>query len=74
MTIDGTSQPGYTFYPLITIDGIFAGPNANGLTISAGSSTVQGLDIVEFTGNGIDLNSNGGDVIDSSIVGTDYQR
>ena len=72
MTIDGTSQPGYTFYPLITIDGLHAGANANGLTISGGSTTVHGLDIVRFTGNGIDLNSHGGDVIDSSIIGTDF--
>ena len=72
VTIDGTSQPGYTFYPLITIDGLHAGANANGLTISGGSTTVHGLDIVRFTGNGIDLNSHGGDVIDSSIIGTDF--
>ena len=71
VTIDGTSQPGFTYYPLIAIDGISAGPNANGLTISAGNSKVQGLDIVEFSGNGIDLNSKGGDVVDSSIIGTD---
>jgi len=72
VTIDGTSQPGYTGYPLIEIVGTSAGPNANGLTISAGKSTVQGLDIVGFSGNGIDLNSKGDDVIDSSIIGTDY--
>ena len=71
MTIDGTSQPGYTDYPLIGIDGIFAGSGIDGLSISAGSSKVQGLDIVEFSGNGIDLNSKGGNVIDSSILGTD---
>ncbi len=72
VTIDGTSQPGYTGYPLIEIDGVFAGFGVDGLTISAGSSTVQGLDIVRFSGNGIDLNSKGDDVIDSSIIGTDY--
>jgi len=71
VTIDGTSQPGYTGYPLIGIDGVFAGFGVDGLTISAGSSTVQGLDIVRFSGNGIDLNSNGDDVIDSCIIGTD---
>ena len=73
VTIDGTSQPGYTDYPLIGIDGRYAGLNAtNGLMISAGGSTVQGLDIVRFSGNGIDLNSNGDDVIDSCIIGTDH--
>ena len=72
VTIDGTSQPGYTYYPLIEIDGVFAGFGVDGLTISAGSSTVQGLDIVRFSGNGIDLNSHGDDVIDSCIIGTDF--
>ncbi len=52
--------------------GVFAGFGVDGLTISAGSSTVQGLEIVRFSGNGIDLNSKGDDVIDSSIIGTDY--
>jgi hypothetical protein len=37
--------------------GVFAGFGVDGLTISAGSSTVQGLEIVRFSGNGIDLNS-----------------
>ena len=50
VTIDGTSQPGYKSFPLITIDGFFAGPGVNGLTITGGDSTVQGLDIIEFPG------------------------
>ena len=74
--IDGTSQPGYNPNnprPLIALIGLnIKDPNVNGLTISAGISAVFGLDIVLFTGNGIDLNSNGGDVIDSSIIGTDF--
>src|SRR5271166_5100701 len=73
VTINGTSQPGYPGHPIIVIFGAKAGLNANGLTISAGSSTVQGLDILGFFGNGIDLNSKGDDVIDSCIIGTDYQ-
>jgi len=71
VTIDGTSQPGYTTSPLIAIVGTSAGPNANGLTISGGGSTVQGLEIVGFRGNGIDLNSKGMDVIVSNLIGTD---
>ena len=69
VTINGTSQPGYTTFPLIAIVGTSAGPNANGLTISAGSSTVQGLDIEQFSDSGIDLNSNGGDVIGGTTPG-----
>ena len=40
VTIDGTSQPGYGDTPQIVLDGTNAGAGANGLTISAGNSTV----------------------------------
>jgi hypothetical protein len=50
--IDGWSQggPGYSGPPLIVIDGkSIVDPQADGLRIAAGSSTVEGLAIVRFT-------------------------
>jgi hypothetical protein len=41
--IDGTTQRGFAGTPLIELDGAGAGSSANGLVISAGSSTVKGL-------------------------------
>jgi len=73
VTIDGTSQPGYPGFPLITINGSLAGSGVDGLTIAGGNSTVRGMDLVAFSGSGIVLKTNGGDVIDSSIVGTDFE-
>jgi uncharacterized repeat protein (TIGR01451 family) len=58
VVIDGTSQPDYANSPLIQIDGSrLAGPGNNGLVFSQGSSTVEGLSIVNFTGSAVVLNS-----------------
>jgi hypothetical protein len=43
VTIDGTSQPGYSSTPLIELDGTSAGANADGLVLAATNCTVQGL-------------------------------
>src|SRR5258708_1101639 len=49
VTIDGTTQPGFAGSPIIELSGAIAGP-ANGLNITAGSSTVLGLVINRFKG------------------------
>jgi Bacterial Ig-like domain (group 3)/Right handed beta helix region/Bacterial Ig-like domain len=61
----------------IVIDGTSAGAGANGLVISAGSSTVSGLVIANFGtqsggtgGDGIVLSSVGGNVIAGNFIGT----
>jgi hypothetical protein len=48
-----------------------AGVSANGLTIISGGSTVSGLVINRFAGNGIVLLTNGGNTIQGNFVGTD---
>ncbi|MDB5313589.1 MAG: hypothetical protein JWO38_7791 [Gemmataceae bacterium] len=67
--IDGTTAPGYGGAPVVTLDGALAGAGANGLTISAGSSTVKGLDVVNFLGNGIRLDTNGSNTILNNYIG-----
>jgi hypothetical protein len=63
VTIDGTSQPGYTDTPLIDINGSQL-TGADGLTISAGSSTIKGLKIGHFRlGSGIVLTGAGKNTI-----------
>ena len=69
--IDGTTQPGYAGKPLIELDGTFAGPSVNGLTIAGGASTVRGLAINRFGGNGIEIDSAGNNVIQGNYLGTD---
>jgi CSLREA domain-containing protein len=79
--IDGTSQPGYITTPVIELDGSVAGTEVNGLHITAGSSTVRGLGIVNFMGldvggselggAGIRLETQGGNLIVGNHIGTD---
>jgi len=72
--LDGTTQSGYTNAPLIELDGSTAvdsaGAAAAGLHITAGNSTVKGLAIHSFTGDGILIDTNGGDVIQGNYIGT----
>jgi hypothetical protein len=68
--IDGTTQPGFTGTPIIELSGISAGANVNGLVITAGNSTVRGLVINRFSGDGILLTTKGGDRIQGDYIGT----
>ncbi len=75
VTIDGLTQPGANGSPSIMLV-----PNpkltpftGDGLTVYAGSSTIRGLVISGFTGNGIVLARNGGDLIENCIIGGDGQ-
>src|SRR5439155_9421870 len=69
--IDGYTQPGSTANIQATSDdavlkvelnGTSAGGGVNGLTISAGNSTVRGLVINRFGNNGIQLSASGGNI------------
>lgn len=66
--IDGTTQPGYAGTPIIELNGTSAG--GNGLTITAGNSTVRGLAINRFSLNGIQIQTNGGNTIAGCYIGT----
>ncbi len=54
LTIDGTSQPGYSNTPLIKLDGYYF-PDSIGLQLNGGGAVVKGLSIVGFN-RGISLN------------------
>jgi FG-GAP-like repeat len=75
LTIDGTSQPGFTGKPIIEINGKKV--QANGLSITAGNSVVRGLVINRFkgifsNGSGLSLSVNGGNLIEGNFIGTDF--
>ena len=67
----GTTQTAYTGAPLIELNGSAAGAGVDGLTITAGGTTVSGLVINRFGGDGIVLATQGGDTITSCYIGTD---
>ena len=54
----------------MTLDGAGAGASANGLTITGGGSTISGLNIVNFSGAGISLQTGGGNTIQDVRIGT----
>jgi hypothetical protein len=66
--IDATTQPGYVGSPVIEISGANAGAT-DGLVL-AGASTVRGLAINRFGGNGLKLTGNGS-TAQSNYIGTD---
>ena len=71
--IDGFSQPGASAGNLlIVINGANAPASTDGLTIttSGGGSTIQGLVINGFSGNGVVLQSNG-NKLKGNFIGTD---
>lgn len=72
VTFDAWQQMGFTGTPLIRIDGINAGgAGTNGLRLDAGPSTVQGLIITRFGGNGLVINGGSGNVVKGCYLGTD---
>lgn len=71
VTINGLSQPGSSCgAPKIELNGSSAGSGAEGLRISAGSSTVRGLIINRFGDFGIEITTNGGNTIACNFLGT----
>jgi hypothetical protein len=72
VTIDGTTQTGFTGTPLVVLDGSGAGP-ADGLTLTAGNTTVKGLVINDFGGvfGAIEVSGPGGNAVVGNFIGTD---
>jgi CSLREA domain-containing protein len=68
--IDGSTEPDFAGNPVVAING--NGLTANGLHITAGTSSVQYLEIYDFDGDGIRLETSGGNVILQNYIGTDY--
>ena len=67
MTLDATTQPGFSGPPRIELDGSNAGAVTDGLQIVAGAVTVRGLVINRFGGNGVF----GGGTFEGNYIGTD---
>ena len=71
VTIDGTTQPGFSGSPVVELNGAGAGTGVDGLAISAGDSTVRGLVINRFSQHGIFLQNGGGNTVAGNRIGTD---
>ena len=73
VVIDATSQPGYAGTPQIELNGTSVGNNRAGLTLESGSggSTIRGLAINRFGGDGIHITRSSGNLIEHNFIGTD---
>jgi CSLREA domain-containing protein len=82
VVIDGYTQPGSSVNTLTNGDnavlqielkgpGAVAGSSFDGLLITAGGSTVRGIVINNFNGNGIETSTGGNNVIEGNFIGTD---
>ncbi|HEV2693860.1 MAG TPA: immunoglobulin domain-containing protein [Verrucomicrobiae bacterium] len=71
MSIDATTQPGYSNQPVIQVDGGSLPKKAtgDGLVITASGCTVKALDISGFPDNGITLSNGTGNVIQGNFIG-----
>jgi hypothetical protein len=75
--IDGTTQASNygsdtnSLGPEVEIDGSGAGAGVAGFTITGGGSTVEGLVINRFGGDGVLITNNGGNTIIGNYIGTD---
>jgi PKD repeat protein len=70
VVIDGTTQPTYIgVHPVVELTG--NGGGGTGLLITAGDSTVRGLVINNFSGDGIELRGGGNNVVDTCYIGID---
>ncbi|HSP55527.1 MAG TPA: right-handed parallel beta-helix repeat-containing protein, partial [Dehalococcoidia bacterium] len=71
VTIDAfTQQCALASGHCIDIAGGSAGPGANGLTVTAGSTSVKWLSIHSFSDDGIELSGAGNNVIENNFIGT----
>lgn len=77
VTIDATTQPGFSGTPLVEIDGSLAGAAAIGLQVDAGSTLIRGLVVNRFGGQipdggiGIYMQNGGGNVVEGNYLGVD---
>lgn len=70
ITIDGTTEPGFSGTPLVEIDGSgLTGTGNDGLVLTGGDSTVRGLSVVGFSDSAIVIATNGGDSISGNYLG-----
>jgi hypothetical protein len=71
VTIDGTTQPGFSGSPIIELNGAALTGSEFGLNFTTGNSTVRGLVINRWPGGIVVNDENGNDIIEGNFIGTD---
>lgn len=71
VTIDATTQPGFSGKPIVELNGTNAGSGAYGLKLIGSGITVKGLVVNRFKGDGMFLYNHGGDKVTGCWIGVD---
>ena len=71
VTLDATTITGFADSPMVEIDGTSAGTGVTGLRVQSDNTTIRGLVINRFSGNGIVVNGVDNFVLETSYIGTD---
>ncbi|QHN43319.1 hypothetical protein GII36_05735 [Candidatus Mycosynbacter amalyticus] len=69
VTIDGTTQPGWTSAPIIEINAGGTSDSNPGLWINTSNSTLRGLVINRAKGNGVMITGGGGNTVAGNYIG-----
>ncbi|HUS36076.1 MAG TPA: right-handed parallel beta-helix repeat-containing protein [Verrucomicrobiae bacterium] len=69
VTIDGTTQPGFSGKAAIEVSGASVLTAVDGLRITTSNCVVRGLVIDRFRSDGIEINGGGNNVIEGCIIG-----
>lgn len=71
LTLDATTQPGYSGWPLIELSGALAGIGAVGLDVAGGDTVVRGVVLNRFEHGGLQISGTGRNIVEGNFVGTD---
>jgi uncharacterized repeat protein (TIGR01451 family) len=70
LAIDGSTQPGFAGVPLIELNGQNAGAGGvDGLKITTTNCVIRALVINRFTGDGIEIATNGNNIVEGCYIG-----
>ncbi len=69
VTVDATTEAGYAGTPLVDLEGVDCASPCDGLDVSSGQTTIRGLAIGGFPGEGIALSGDGGDTVAQDWIG-----
>lgn len=69
VTIDGTTQPGFSSKAVIELNGASVLTAVDGLRITTSNCVVRGLVINRFRSDGIEINGGGNNVVEGCIIG-----
>jgi GEVED domain/Right handed beta helix region len=73
VTLDGTTQPGFTVGPLVELSGASAPGGSSGLRLATSNSVIRGLVVNRWRAHGIEINGGRGHAVENCYLGIGSQ-